>query len=237
MNYFKQLNQFYNNLPENTLSPNAQCLYCYLLHRNNELGWKKEFSIPNSIICGFTGLARKSLDRARNELKSKGYIDYKKGVSNKAGKYLIVCFDTHSDTHDGTQVTHTATHTTGLDMSTLNNINKTKLKETNNCCMQQAIDFYQTNINLLTPFEFEKLQDYSELDESLIVFAMQKAVMSNKRNFNYIEGILKNWKRKGIKTVVQAKQEEIDFKKTKQPKEETEEEKMQRKLAQLKGDN
>lgn len=103
MNYIKQVNQFYKILPSNPLSPNAQCLYFYLLNRNNELGWIKTFTVPNLIICGFTGLSRQALDRARNELKSRGYINYDKGTSNKAGKYLIVSFDTQDDTQHGTQ--------------------------------------------------------------------------------------------------------------------------------------
>ena len=101
--------------------------------------------------------------------------------------------------------------------------------------MQTAVEFYQQNINFMTPFEFEKLQDYKDMDEDLIILAMQKAILSNKRNFNYIDGILKNWKAKGIRTVIQAKQEEQEFKNKKQPKRETEEEAIQRKLAELRG--
>lgn len=84
--------------------------------------------------------------------------------------------------------------------------------------MQKAVEFYQQNINFMTPFEFEKLQDYKDMDQDLIILAMQKAILSNKRNFNYIDGILKNWKAKGIKTVIQAKQEEQEFKNQKEDK-------------------
>lgn len=103
MNYIKQVNTFYKLLPNNPLSSNAQCLYNYLLNKNNELGWIKEFTVSNMIVCGFTSLNRRTLDRVRNELKSKGYIDYKKGISNQAGKYSIVEFDTHNDIQDDTQ--------------------------------------------------------------------------------------------------------------------------------------
>lgn len=103
MNYLAQINSFYRNLSNNPLSSNAQCLYFYLLNKNNELGWIKEFTVANSIVSGYTSLSRQALDRARNELKTKGYINYKKGYSNRAGKYLIVSFDTHNDTHNDTQ--------------------------------------------------------------------------------------------------------------------------------------
>ena len=100
---------------------------------------------------------------------------------------------------------------------------------------QTAVDFYQQNINYMTPFEFQKLQDYKDMDEELIILAMQKAILSNKRNFNYIDGILKNWKAKGIRTVIQAKQEEQEFKNKNKPKQETDKEEMQRKINELKG--
>ena len=103
MNYIKQVNAFYRVLQENPLSANAQCLYNYLLNKDSEFGWKSEFSISNLVICGVTSLSRQALDRARSELVQKGYIKYKKGRSNQAGKYLIVSFVTQNDTQDDTQ--------------------------------------------------------------------------------------------------------------------------------------
>lgn len=90
MNYFKQLNTFYRILPNNPISPIAQCLYSYLLNKNNELNWAKEFKVANSVIIAFTSLSTSSLQRARNELVQKGYIVYKKSTGNSAGKYQII---------------------------------------------------------------------------------------------------------------------------------------------------
>ena len=133
MNYLKQMNAFYKLLPNNPLSSNAQCLYFYLLNKNNELNWIKEFTVANMIVCGYTNLSRQALDRARNELKQKGYIDYQKGFSNQAGKYLIVSFDTQNDTQDNTQ-NDTQDDIqddtqSGHRVSTLYKQNKTKLKK------------------------------------------------------------------------------------------------------------
>ena len=126
MNYIKQVNAFYKLIQDNPLSSNAQCLYNYLLNKDSELGWKSEFSVSNLIVCGFTCLSRQALDRARNELVQKGYIKYKKGHSNQAGKYLIVCFDTQNDTQDSTQDNTQGNTQGGHDVSTLNKQNKTK---------------------------------------------------------------------------------------------------------------
>nr|DAU10842.1 MAG TPA: Replication initiation and membrane attachment [Caudoviricetes sp.] len=230
MNYIKQINTFYKLIQDNPLSSNAQCLYNYLLNKCSELGWKSEFSVSNLIVCGFTSLSRQALDRARNELIQKGYLKYKKGYSNQAGKYLIVCFDIQNDTQDNAQNDIQGGH----KVSTLNKLKETKQKE--NISMQSVIDFYDQNINLITPFEFQKLQDFSNMESELIIFAMQKAVTANKRNFNYIEGILKNWKVKGISTLIQAKNEEQEFRRLKEnvgQKEETDEEKNARIIREM----
>lgn len=86
--------------------------------------------------------------------------------------------------------------------------------------LQDVIDFYSNNIGLMTPYVLKILESY--LDEGipaeLITYAMQKAVESNKRTFQYIKGILNSWSKKGIKTLIQAKEEEQEFKQEKQSK-------------------
>lgn len=103
MNYIKQLNAFYELLIVNPLSSSALCLYSVLLHINNKCNWITEFTVANSTLQTFTSLSRIALDRSRNELIQKGYIKYKKGSGNQAGKYLIVNFDTQNDTQNDTQ--------------------------------------------------------------------------------------------------------------------------------------
>ena len=132
MNYIKQVNTFYRVLQENPLSANAQCLYNYLLNKDSEFGWKSEFSISNLVVCGITSLSRQALDRARSELVQKGYIQYKKGRSNQAGKYLIVSFVTQDDTQNNTQSDTQDDTQGGHKVSTLNKLKETKQNETKN---------------------------------------------------------------------------------------------------------
>lgn len=171
MNYIKQVNAFYKFLPNNPLSSNAQCLYSYLLNKNSELGWIKEFTVSNMIVCGFTSLSRQALDRARNELKQKGYIDYKKGYSNQAGTYVIVSFVTQNDTQDNTQSDTQDNPQGGHTLCTL-----TKLKETinNNLNLNKKgeLDF---SVSTLDEFK-EQIQDLP-YDEQL---ELTSKYMSNK---------------------------------------------------------
>lgn len=86
--------------------------------------------------------------------------------------------------------------------------------------LQYVIDFYSNNIGLIAPYGLKILESYLEegIPAELIIYAMQKAVESNKRTIQYIKGILNSWSKKGIKTLIQAKEEEQEFKREKQSK-------------------
>lgn len=110
------------------------------------------------------------------------------------------------------------------------------LKESDSCVdgFQKVINFYEANIGLLSPYVLEMLQDYAKsMPNDLIIYAMKKATEANVRTFKYIKGILDNWRKKGIKTLIQAKEETEKFKNRGVPKEETEEEKKARKVEEL----
>lgn len=82
--------------------------------------------------------------------------------------------------------------------------------------LQKIINFYENNIGVVTPYISELLQDFAEeMDCEVIVFAMQKAVEANIRTIQYIKGTLNNWSKKGIKTLLEAKEESKNFSKNK----------------------
>lgn len=102
--------------------------------------------------------------------------------------------------------------------------------------LQDVIDFYQDNISLITPYALEVFTDYAkEMPCDVIVYAMKKAVEANVRTIQYIKGTLNNWQNAGVKTLIEAKEESQKFKNNKQEpkKEETEEERIQRKLKEM----
>lgn len=101
--------------------------------------------------------------------------------------------------------------------------------------LQEVIGFYENNIGLISPYIVEILQDFlNEMDSEVLIYAMKRAVEADKRTIQYIKGILNNWSKKGITTVLEAQKEIEDFrsKKTKS-KEETEEERLSRKTREL----
>ena len=83
--------------------------------------------------------------------------------------------------------------------------------------LQEIIEFYNNNIGLIAPYGVEILSDYlKEMPVDLIILAMQKAVEADKRTIQYVKGILNNWSKKGIKSVIDAEKEDKQFQSAKQ---------------------
>lgn len=91
MNYFKQLNAFWNWRQLNPINSTDAELYLVLLHFNNLVGWSREFNVPNSTLLLITGINSKdTLNNCRNKLVQLGLITYQKGRRGKAGVYTII---------------------------------------------------------------------------------------------------------------------------------------------------
>jgi len=104
---------------------------------------------------------------------------------------------------------------------------------------KKIIKCYEENVGMITPAIAELLFSYLDnMNVELILQAIKIATINNKRNTRYIQGILNDWNRKGLKTLLDIENEEQNFKqnkKSKDTKTETEDEAMQRKLKELEG--
>ena len=63
-------------------------------------------------------------------------------------------------------------------------------------------------------FQYESLKDYLDIDRlepELVKKAIDKGADNSKRNFGYINTILKNWAQNGILTVAQQGEEQRQF--------------------------
>lgn len=79
-------------------------------------------------------------------------------------------------------------------------------------------DYYQQRIGMIDGYQYQKLKDYLEYDhfeEGLIKIAIDRAADNGKRNFGYINAILKNWAQNGITTVVQQNEEQRNYEEAK----------------------
>ena len=99
---------------------------------------------------------------------------------------------------------------------------KNKLQEEFVCCIGS------TNLNAI----MECLSYLDDLPFEVIQIALKKTADVN-GNWKYAKAILNKWVKEKIDTIEKVKTEELNFKKGKQPTEETEEEKMARKIKSL----
>ena len=74
----QQLDEFYSMLDYNPVSSNAISLYLVILIIAKNADWAEEVKIANSILTSKCNLSISSLQRARNELITNGYLKYKK---------------------------------------------------------------------------------------------------------------------------------------------------------------
>lgn len=75
-------------------------------------------------------------------------------------------------------------------------------------------DYYQQRIGSLDGYQYEKLKDYLDIDKlepELVKRAIDRAADNAKRNFGYVNAILKNWAKNDIRTIVQQDEEQRNF--------------------------
>lgn len=119
------------------------------------------------------------------------------------------------ETNDKRVITNKNVKNIKNDKNVKNVVEESKEETIDSCVdgLDEVIEFYNNNISLITPYAKDVFVDYlKEMPKDLIILAMKKATESNARNIKYIKAILNNWSSKGIKSIIDAKQEEYAFK-------------------------
>lgn len=76
-----------------------------------------------------------------------------------------------------------------------------------------AIVFYQNNFGVLNPHLANEIINWiKDIGEEMVIEALSRALDRNKPNWGYAKSILQSWVKKNIKTIDQAKAEEVLFK-------------------------
>ena len=94
MNYIEEMNAFNVWItlhPE--VSTSAQVLWYVLMHYNNTCSWKKQFSVPMSMLMTSTRLSESSVKRARIALQKAGRIRYSVRPGKKATVYEMISME------------------------------------------------------------------------------------------------------------------------------------------------
>lgn len=228
-------------------------LHLLLVANHKEQKWKGKTILRGQKLTSIEHLAKETnltvmqVRTALKKLKSTNEITMKTTNKNtlitieKYNDYQIVNEENNkvNNKQDNNEITNKQ-QTNNKQITTNKNeknIKNERMKETtvgDSCVdsLQEIIEFYNENIGLITPYGTEILSDYAkEMSADLIILAMKKSVEANIKTIKYIKGILNNWSKRGIKTVLEAEQEDQKFKEKDNKKErqkETKEEKLAR---------
>lgn len=95
--------------------------------------------------------------------------------------------------------------------NTNNNNNNYNYIYNNSSSSDEIINFIENNFGrTLSSYEFEKINCWlNEFNSDIVKHAIELSILNNKRTFAYIEGILKNWKSCGYKTLDDIKNEDV----------------------------
>lgn len=67
--------------------------------------------------------------------------------------------------------------------------------------LAQIVQRYESSIGMFPRSALEKLQGWREVfSVEMILLAIDKAAEASKRSWNYVDGILRNWKHEGVRT-------------------------------------
>lgn len=80
--------------------------------------------------------------------------------------------------------------------------------------IQDILNHYQNSVGVINSFQSQRLIEFLTIDKmevELIKRAINKSADNGKRNFNYVNTILRNWAQNGIKTVAQQDEEERNY--------------------------
>ncbi|WP_245844145.1 DnaD domain-containing protein [Oceanobacillus rekensis] len=209
------------------------------MHVNNRAGWREEFTVAMSVLCCKANLTESTFKRARTELREKGYICVNSQGGNRAAAYQIVSLDRVmdqgneesfevSEIKDGSAVymvnrnlTHSMDRNLAPDVSgnadPLVKLKETKQNDTTNTT--DAIQFFQENFGLVSPYVAEDMIHWiNDLGESLVLFAMKRALERGSSNWGYVKAILDSWAKKGIRNVEDVKAEEAEYRRRRERK-------------------
>lgn len=145
------------------------------------------------------GIKRAINQQQKLSSKSKQCLDVLNGAKqNQANQADNVDVDVYVNVDDN------------VNVNVNNNINNTTTSNT-------IYDFIEENFGrTLSPIEYEQISKWK--DNELTRYAIKQAVLNGAYRIKYIESILSDYKKNGIKTIQEAQEKEKEFKKIKEEK-------------------
>ncbi|WP_164670937.1 DnaD domain-containing protein [Virgibacillus doumboii] len=170
--------------------------------------------IANDWFSGEKDITERKVRTTLNRLEKYGFLT--KQTTN-GYTLLTICNysiyqakDNESDQANDQAVTR---HRPGSDQAlTTNKNDKNEKNDKEVSTSTDAIVFYQNNFGLIKPYISEEMLYWiDDLGDEMVTEALGRALDRGKPSWGYAKSILQSWSGKGIKTLDQAKAEEVEF--------------------------
>ncbi len=222
MNYLAEINAFERRMRRQPLPATAQLLWYKLMHFANRLYWPEWFSIDNDrlteIMCACSD---KTIRLARELLIKESYIEYKRGVKGRPSQYHMISLVEMEADQRREAAGITIYEPEGVEAYS-EDVDNIKLDFAyNEDAHSEAEKTAGELFKLYLPGRRPDAQDVARVyraitvkegelyqvnrdRKELLAYAFEQASLANAMNWNYINGILANLHRRGIKTRDQA---------------------------------
>lgn len=195
--------------PYKNLGDKAKLMYMLLFDRRTLSIKNKWYDDDGQIYMYFTNeqfmkelnCANGSVVKAKKELAQVGLLKETRQGMNKPNRLYITGYS----------------KTEFQDVQKLDGINTNIINTniSNNNYINSSLGNSLKRLNWLDEIQMQRIMEYVGIDGmniDVVQNAIERCANSNIRNFNYLNGILDRWSKKGIKTLEQVKEDDEAFK-------------------------
>lgn len=225
MNYLREINAFERRMRRAPLSVNAQLLWYKLMQAANRLHWPEEFQIDNPRLRVILGqeLSRQTMTAARAELIDDGLLAFIPGVRGKPSTYRMVSVDA-LEAPEPPAIPEEGDFLGEVreDITTYFGYTEALGREVKEIAETLWAEFLPgekpTQADVRQVFFYimeqtgqesgEVVMTFPEERKALLGYAFDQARRQRKVTWGYIEGIYRNFARRGIKTLEEAQEYE-----------------------------
>jgi len=173
-------------------------------------GWKiNQGYLGTELNCN-----RVNINKKLRRLKELGYLEIIKS-KNKNTDFIYVLKEKGVSLNDvslgDVSASDVSLSDTYINTNIINTENINNNLNISSCCYKRIEENFGRT---LSSIEYEKINIWlKEFSEEIILYAVEIAVLNNKKSFNYVNGILRNWKIQNYKNLSEIK--DAEFKKVK----------------------
>lgn len=218
MDYIKELRAFQNFMIKNDLPKGAITLWYTLMNikmtEGEECNW---LSVPNKTIECLAGLSRQGVINARESLKQCGLIDFVEGEGRKRSPQYQLLSLAEEMTEEVNENIVVSNHNTSNENNeeVVEEQAETQEREVSSTDVQKEFEtvwtFCENNFeHLHHHFKYDIKQWLAVFNSNLMIEAFSRAKNLHKP-YGYGVAILKNWKKKHVKTMDEVKKLDAAF--------------------------